>query len=331
MFLGIALAIFHAIVSVGTLISSFYSLFAIAQERVAMKPRNGFLWLIVVGLVCCWCRVSMAESLLAEREEVVRFGEDITVTAADVLDEAVAIGGSVTVLSGGQVTQSVVAIGGDVILKAGARIDGDVVTIGGEVRKDEGVSIGGREVVIAGGVRDILNTIHRWGLFGLLYRLYFIGVLLHLGATLLLAASGALLILLIPESLQTIVATLQREPLKSGGWGVGGLVVGMLLLALTAGSLLGLLFVPPLLLVFVLIGILGSVASTIFLGDKVFSGDNSSLLRRFLLGVVLVGLCGLVPVIGAMVCVLIFFFGCGAVIVSHGGRHLPETAVSHTA
>lgn len=295
-----------------------------------MKPRNGFLWLIVVGLVCCWCRVSVAESF-AEREEVVRFGEDITVTAADVLDAAVAIGGSVTVLSGGQVTQSVVAIGGDVILKAGARIDGDVVTIGGEVRKDEGVIIGGKEVAIAGRVRDMLNTIHRWGPFGLLYRLYFVGVLLHLGAMLLLAASGALLILLIPESLQTIAATLQREPLKSGGWGVGGLVIGMLLLVLTAGSLLGLLFVPPLLLIFALIGVLGSVASAVFLGDKVFSGVNSSLLRRFLLGVVLLGLCGFVPVIGAMVCVLVFLFGCGAVVVSRGGQHPPEMAVSHPA
>ena len=294
-----------------------------------MKLRNGFLWLSVIGIVCCWCHVSVAESL-AEREEVVRFGEDITVTAADVLDEAVAIGGSVTVLSGGQVTQSVVAIGGDVILKMGARIDGDVVAIGGEVRKDEGVSIGGNEVVIAGWLRGMLNTIHRWGPLGLLYRLYLVGVLLHLGAMLLLAASGALLILLIPEPVQTIAATLQREPLKSVGWGVSGLVVGMLLLTLTAGSLLGLLFVPPLLLVFALIGVLGSVASAIFLGDKVFSGVNYSLLRRFFLGVVLLGLCGLVPVIGTMVCVFISLFGCGAVVMSRGGRYLPETAVSHT-
>jgi hypothetical protein len=292
-----------------------------------MKPRNGCLWLIVVGFVCCWCRVSVAESL-AEREEVVRFGEDITVTAADVLDEAVAIGGSVTVLNGGQVTQSVVAIGGDVILKVGARIDGDVVTIGGEVRKDEGVRIGGKEVVIAGGVRDMLNTVRRWGPFGLLYRLYFVGVLLHLGAMLLLAASGTLLTLLIPDPLQTIAATLQREAFKSGVWGVGGLLLGIVLLGLTIGSLLGLLLVPPLLLVFALIGLLGSVASALFLGDKVFSGGTNSMLRPFLLGVVLLGLCGLVPVIGKLICAILFLFGCGAVLLSYGGRRRPEAADS---
>jgi hypothetical protein len=294
-----------------------------------MKARTRFLWLTVVGLVYCWCRVSVADSL-AEREEVVRFGEDITITAADVLDEVVAIGGSVTVLSGGRVTQSVVAIGGDVILKAGARVDGDAVNIGGEVSKGEGVSIGGKEVVIAGGAKDVLNTIRRWGPFGFLYRLYLIGVLLHLGAMLLLAASGVLLILLIPEPVQTIVATLQREALRSGGWGVVGLLLGMLLLGLTTGSLLGLLLVPPLLLVFTLVGVLGSVAGAVFLGNKVFSGANRTPLRCFLLGVVLLGLCGLVPVIGPMVCTITFLFGCGAVLLSHGGRRLPETAVSRT-
>jgi hypothetical protein len=268
---------------------------------------------------------------LAEREEIVRFGEDITVTAADVLDEVVAIGGSVTVLSGGRVTESVMAIGGDVILKVGARIDGDVVTIGGEVRKDEGVSIGGKEIVIAGGARDMLNTIRRWGPFGFLYRLYLIGVLLHLGAMLLLAASGVLLILLLPESLQTIAATLRHEALKSGIWGVGGLLLGGLLLGLTTGSLLGLLLVPPLLLVFALIGGLGGIASAMFLGEKVFNGTNRTPLRCFLFGIVLLGLCGLVPVIGQGICAIIFLFGCGAVLVSHGGRRPPEIAVSRTA
>ncbi len=295
-----------------------------------MKPSARILWLTVVGFVCCWCRMSVADSF-AEREEVVRFGEDITVTAADVLNEAVAIGGSVTVLSGGRVTETVVAIGGDVILKAGAQIDGDVVTVGGEVRKDEGVSIGGKEVVIAGGVRDMLHTVRRWGPFGFLYRLYLIGVLLHLGAMLLLAASGGLLILLIPEPLQTITTTLQREALKSGIWGVGGLLLGMLLLGLTTGSLLGLLLVPPLLLVFAFIGVLGSVASAMFLGDKVFSGANRTPLRCFLLGVVLLGLCGLMPVIGTVVCAITFLFGCGAVLLSRGGRRPSETTESRTA
>ncbi|NOT55182.1 MAG: hypothetical protein HOP18_11290 [Deltaproteobacteria bacterium] len=293
-----------------------------------MKPKPRCVWLIVIGLVCCWDDASLAQ-MRAEREEIVRFGEDITVTAADVLDTAVAIGGSITVLSGGQVTQSVVAIGGDVTLNTGAQIDGDVVVIGGEIRKDEGVRIGGKEVVIAGGVRDVLNTIRRWGPFGLVYRLYVVSVLLHLGVMLLLAASGALLILLLPEPVQTIAATLQREALKSGVWGVGGLLLGLLLLGLTIGSLLGLLLVPPLLLIFALIGVLGSVASAVFLGDRVFTSANSSLLRRFLLGVVLLGLSGLLPVIGKVVCALLFLFGCGAVLVSRGGRRSGETTGQH--
>lgn len=292
-----------------------------------MKPSARCVWLTVMGLVF-YCRVGMAESF-AEREGIVRFGDDITVTAADVLDEAVAIGGSVTVLSGGRVTQSVMAIGGNVILKTGAQIDGDVVVVGGEIHKDEGVSIGGKEVVIAGGMRELLSTLRRWGPFGLFYRLYFFGVLLHLGAMLLLAASGTLLILLIPEPVQAIAATMHREALKCGVWGVGGLLLGVLLLGLTVGSLLGLLLVPPLLLGFAFIGVVGGVASAVFLGDKVFNGVNDSLLRRFLLGVILVSLCGMIPVIGTLLGALLFLFGCGAVLVSRGGQHPTATAVSH--
>jgi len=282
-----------------------------------MKPHARWLRFSLMSLLCCWCRVSAAEGL-AEREEIVRFGDDIIVTAADVLDEAVAIGGSVTVLSGGRVTQTVMAIGGDVILQSGAQIDGDVIVVGGELRKEEGARVSGKEMVMAGWLRDGVNTVHRWGPIGFLYRLYIAGVVLHLGTVLLLAASGILLILLMPESVQTIATTLQRDLLMSGVWGVGGLLLGILLLGLTAGSLLGLLFVPFLLFVFAFIGVLGASASTVFLGEKGSGGGNDSLLRRFLLGIVILGICGLIPVIGTMACGMLWLCGCGAVLMSYG-------------
>jgi hypothetical protein len=283
-----------------------------------MRCTQGW-WFTLIALVCCWSSVCTAQSF-GEREEILRFGEDIVVTAADVLDEAVAIGGSVTVLTGGRVTHNVMAIGGDVILQTGAQIDGDVTVIGGALRKEAGVWIGGKEMVMASWLREDVDTVHRWGPVGFLYRLYITGVVLHLGVVLLLAATGAVLILLMPESVQTIATTLQRDTLKSGVWGVGGLVLGFLLLGLTAGSLLGLLLVPPLLLVFSFIGVLGSCASAVFVGERTTGESQRSLFRRFLLGMGVLGLCGLLPVIGKVICMLLWLFGCGAVLMSRGGQ-----------
>jgi class 3 adenylate cyclase len=64
---------------------------------------------------------------------MVRIGGDVTVDESRVVNDAVAIGGSGTVLSGGRVMGDAVAIGGDVNLKANARVWGDAVAIGGEI------------------------------------------------------------------------------------------------------------------------------------------------------------------------------------------------------
>ena len=75
--------------------------------------------------------------------DMVRIGGDVTVEEGRVVKDAVAIGGSVTVHSGGRVTGDAVAIGGDVHLKANAHVEGDAVAIGGEILKEEGASLGG--------------------------------------------------------------------------------------------------------------------------------------------------------------------------------------------
>ncbi len=55
---------------------------------------------------------------------IFKMGTDVTVPEKQVMTDAVAIGGDVTIFDEGQVTNDAVAIGGDVILKPNASVGG---------------------------------------------------------------------------------------------------------------------------------------------------------------------------------------------------------------
>jgi len=285
-----------------------------------MEPqvRNQHVWAAVLTLLLVSGAAFAANDI--QGEDVVRVGGEVTVAEGRVVHDAVAIGGSVTVLSGGRVTRNAVAIGGDVTLKANARVEGEAVTIGGEIIREEGASVGGKEVVIVSGAKGVLDAVKKWGLLGLLYRAYLASIILHILVVLIIAAVGVLLLLLLPGPLQVISSTIKHYALKSGGWGVGGILASLLLMALTTGSLLGVLLVPALIVAVAVVGLLGCVGTGLLVGERTLAGSERSLPSRFLIGMLILGLLGLVPIVGGFVFLVANIFGFGAVLVSRFGR-----------
>jgi hypothetical protein len=258
-----------------------------------------------------------------EGSDIVKMGSDVTVGEGQVVKDAVAIGDSVTVLSGARVAGNAVAIGGDVVLKANARVDGDAVSIGGELLKEEGASVGGNEVAIFSGAAGVLPHFWKWTLGGVLYRAYLAGFALHFLLVVIMAVLGILLVLFLPEPLQTIAATIREAALKSGGWGVASLVASFLLIVITLGSFLGLLLVPMLMVAIAVVGALGCVGTGVFVGERTVSVSGGSAMRTFLLGMLILGAIGLVPVVGTLVLLVANIFGFGAVLVSRFGSVAP--------
>ena len=81
--------------------------------------------------------------------DVVRFGEDITIPEDKVIDgNVVAIGGSVTVL--GRVKGDVTAIGGTVHIKGKGIVEGDAVSMGGGVTTTDSGTVAGSNVSLGG-------------------------------------------------------------------------------------------------------------------------------------------------------------------------------------
>lgn len=260
--------------------------------------------------------------------DMVRIGNDVTVEEGRVVKDAVAIGGSVTVLSGGRVMGNAVAIGGDVNLKANARVEGDAVAIGGEILKEEGASVGKNEVAILSGAKGILPAFWKWSPLDFLYRSYLASLILHILVVMVIAALGVFLLLFLPDSLQIISSTIRQSALKSGGWGVGSILAIVLLLVFTTGSLLGIVLVPVLVIAVAVVGILGCVATGLFVGERTFSPSAGSLIRPFLVGMLILAVIGLFPLVGGLVFLVANLFGFGAVLVSRFGTVQPAAAGS---
>jgi hypothetical protein len=144
---------------------------------------------------------------------------DVTVEEGRVVKDAVAIMGSVTVLSGGRVTGNAVAIGGDVHLKANARVERDTVSIGGEILKEEGASVGGNDVAIGSVARHLVQAFGKWSLLDILLGSYPASLMLHILMVLPIAVLGIFLLLFLPGPRQIISSTIRQSTLKSGGWG----------------------------------------------------------------------------------------------------------------
>jgi hypothetical protein len=255
----------------------------------------------------------------AQIRDVIRMDTDITVAENQTLTNAIGLGSSINILSGGQVRGDAVTIGGDVNLAANARVDGDAVAIGGQVLTEQGASIGGNEVVIFSNARFLFER------FGFLGTVYFINTAISLLLLLIIFIFGVFLLLLLPGHLQTITATINQHPFKSGMWGLGGIVAVTLFVTLFAGSIIGVLLIPIIQLAFAVVGLLGSVVTGLWVGNKILRPTNSIGFKQFLVGMLILALINLLPVAGGLIGLMLNLFGFGAVLLSRVGTVQPET------
>lgn len=251
-------------------------------------------------------------------KDVVRISTDVIVPENQVLTDAVAVGGSVTVLEGGRVTRDATAIGGDVILQPNAQVEGNATAIGGEIIKSEGATVGGDEVEIWSEAKILVE---RLGLFG---TLYLSSVLFNLVSVLVAIAFGVFLLLLLPGHLRTIAATMSQHPFKSAMWGLGAIVAVTLFMALVGGSVLGVLLIPVVNLAFAVAGLLGCVATGLWVGQQTKLAREATAIKPFLVGMVILGLINLIPIAGGLIVLMVTLFGFGAVLLSRVGTVPPE-------
>lgn len=277
---------------------------------------------LIIAFLAAFLLILVTGGAIAEGEadlQIFKMGNNVMVAAGQVMTNVVAIGGDVTILNQGQVTNDAVAIGGDVILKPNARVGGDAVAIGGQIIKESGALVGGNEVVAFSNAKVLLN---RFGLFG---TIYLTNVLFFLVSLIVIFAFGIFLLLLLPDQMKSITATMHQYPFESGMWGLLSIVAITLFTALFNGSVFGFLLIPIVNLAFVVAGLLGAIATGLWIGKKVLPRREKAFIP-FLVGMLILAVIGLIPIAGGLIILMLNLFGFGAVILSRGGTVLPETS-----
>ena len=276
---------------------------------------------LILAFVAAFLLILISGVAVAQGEgdiQIFKMGTDVTVLEKQVITDAVAVGGNVTILQEGQVTNDAVAIGGNIVLKPNARVGGDAVAIGGQIIKESGAMVGGDEVEIFSNAKLLVD---RFGLFG---TIYLTNALFSLVSLIVVFAFGIFLLLLLPGHIKSITATMNQHPFKSGMWGLGSIVAITLFVALFAGSVFGFLLIPIANLAFAVAGLLGAIATGLWIGKKVLPRRETAFIP-FLIGMLIFAVIGLIPIAGGLIILMLNLFGLGAVLLSRVGTIQPET------
>lgn len=210
--------------------------------------------------------------------DLVRFGEDITIPADKVVEgNVVAIGGNVTVL--GHVKGDVTSVGGTVEVKGKGVVDGDAVSLGGGVNTTDSASVAGSNVSIGSH-----RFWHGWGMMPMLglmgvvgFGTWIVGTLVKLALTIFFAWIA---LLLWRDGITRAANKLREQFGKSFLWGLltmAGLLVaipvGIISLVLLAAIAIVILCitiigipVAVLLVIALVLAIIGLLVGVVFLG-----------------------------------------------------------------
>ncbi len=281
--------------------------------------RNRLILILVSALsaILLSATASAQTDININNKNIIRFGGDVIVQPNQVVENALAVGGDVTIRQGTRVTETVIAIGGDAILEKGVRVDGDAYAVGGKIIVEEGATINGASgTVLENGRWEVYGR--KRGIDGFLVR-YIFGSALQLLNVAIGAIVGVALLRWRPNFLLTLTEIISQYPLQSGLWGLGGLVAVILLVTMLAVSLIGIPLLPLVGLTISITVLLGTLGVALWIGQRTLSPDKSPV-QQFLIGMLILALIGLIPVLGGLMVSVANIFGFGAILAWQVGK-----------
>ncbi|MDG5816145.1 hypothetical protein QA601_13710 [Chitinispirillales bacterium ANBcel5] len=240
----------------------------------------------------------------AENGSIIRFGSDISVPRGEEVRDAVAIGGNVEVA--GTVKNDAVAIGGSVTLHQGADVNGNVVSIAGTITQAEGAIVGGDVVEITGPWEMVPPET----LFQIL-----VGARIAMFVALLVLL--LLIVALLPDQITSLASVIKTEPAKTVLWGIIATVAIVPVIILLAISVIGIFVIPFFILAVVIAFFVGYIAVSVFVGDallRAMQKPDVPVIWKGLLGYIVLGVVGWIPVLGWLVSSVASVLGIGAVL-----------------
>lgn len=297
------------------------------------------------------------------------FGGSTVVHPEEVVENVVLFGCGARVTSGAQVRRDIVSFGGNVVLEENSAVGKDVIVFGGdahiagEITTGDVVSLGGRvtleptafvghRVIAMGGRVDMKEGARvrgsidqsatadwRWN-WGAPYRGswnfldstlgWFIKNLIN---TLALAALGALILVFLPTQLNQVASVAEKSALPSLGVGCLTWLIVPPLMLLFAITCLGIPLTLVLGIAFVAAIVLGWVAISIIIGDRLLNALKAKTIVPILalvVGLIVLWLITSLPILGALIWLFVAALAVGAVVLTRFGTRAypPATPVA---
>lgn len=279
-----------------------------------------------------------------------RLGQDLNITAGDVVRDAAVVFGDVTV--SGRVTGNLVVLFGTATLTRTAIIDGDFVSIGGASNVEPGASVR-RDVVVIGGPLDApagfaagggqivigsgmfggsLEAIVPYLSRGLAWGRVIVPDLPWVwGIVTLFFLIYAALNLIFERPVRHCATTLQTRPLTTFGSGLLVLLLIGPICMLLVFSVIGIAVVPFLICALIAGAIIGKVAVARWIGmtavEEDPDGNRAQAARSFVIGFAVLTIAYMIPVVGLISWAIAAVFGLGSSFLSFMSAYRRENPV----
>ncbi len=252
---------------------------------------------------------------------LIRFGGNIIVAENQVVENAHAFGGSVTVSPNARVLDTAIAFGGDVILKKGARVEGDAYSFGGKIVQEPGAIVSGERATFSDRHGMMYGSNRGRSSF---FAQYFFSALFRISSAVVAAILGLIILHSSPQFLPNLAAQLRQRPGLTALWGIGAIVSFVFATVFLAITLIGIPLIPLLSLTAVVTALVGSLGVALFVGESVVGKGDRSLQQQFLVGLAILTVLTLIPFFGGLVVSLINLFGLGVILLWQFGREKPQ-------
>jgi hypothetical protein len=250
------------------------------------------------------------------QDNVISWGGEIRIEGR-VTDSVINFGGTIVIT--GKVGKTVVGFGSDITLHSTAKIEGDVISLGGILDKDPGATIEGDTIYF--GTSEEVSEFLKEGFAGVLgFSLLPLLIIFKLITLVIWFILAIILVAIFPKQI-----SFASNQIRTSFWPIFG--TGILSIVIFTGLIIFSVFLCfiligiPILLALIAIGVVikifGRVVVFYFLGDwifKAFGGKQTSGLLAVILGLLLFGLIGFIPVIGSLFSFVLSIIGWGVVI-----------------
>lgn len=283
---------------------------------------------LIIAFIATICLI-FAGNALAQSDininntNLIRFGGSVTVAEKQVVENALAFGGSVTLSPNAKVVDTAIAFGGDVILKKGARVEGDAYSFGGKIVQEPGAIVGGERATFSDRHGMMYGSDRGRSSF---FAHYFFSTIFRISSAVVAAILGLIILHSSPQFLPNLATKLGQHPGLTALWGIGAIVSFVFVTVFLAITLIGIPLIPLISVTAVVTALVGSLGVALFVGQRVVGKGDRSLQQQFLVGLAIVTVLTLIPFFGGLVVFLVNLFGLGIILLWQFGREKPQIA-----